>query len=138
MKMKINAPDTVRRKHPGGRPTKRTPAMLDVLSDAIAAGMTDEQAAQLAGISRSTLAEWLKAEDEFSDAIKKARAMRLRERLRRIESCCPNWQAIAWILERTYGNQFAPPKTTAKVEHSLSNGMSDEHIKKAEELLRLM
>ena len=110
-----------RHKHPGGRPTKRTPALLRILSDVIAAGLTDEHAAALAGISRSTLALWLKAEGEFSDAIKKARAARLFERLRLVESGCRNWQAVAWILERAYGSQFARPKAANRLKHHAAN-----------------
>ena len=130
--------ETARRKHPGGRPTKRTPALLHTLSGAVAAGLTDEQAAHLAGISRSTLSAWLKAEGEFSDAIKRARATRLLERLRLVESGCPNWQAVAWILERAYGNQFARPRAAAKVEHSPAAGMDEVSVKQAEKLLGLL
>lgn len=130
--------ETVRRKHPGGRPTKRTPALLHALSRAVAAGLTDEQAAHLAGISRSTLAAWLKAEGEFSDAIKRARAARLLERLRLVESGCPNWQAVAWILERAYGSQFARSRAAAKVEHNLAGGLDGDGLKDAKRLLGLL
>ena len=111
-----NSPAPVPRKV--GRPTKATPATLAKLADAIATGLTDEQAAALAGVSADSLARWQATDPEFCGAVKRACAERLRTRLERIATGAPGWQGTAWILERTMRGQFAPPKTTAALEHS--------------------
>jgi len=69
-------------KHPGGRPTKLTPEVQQMMANAIRANAYPETAATLAGINRETFYEWLKrgAKEEsgpyreFSNTIKKALA----------------------------------------------------------------
>ena len=68
-----------------GRPTKHTPEVVAKIAEAIAIGLTDEEAALLAGINPDTMTEWRK-HPEFSGAIKKAQAQRLLLRLKRIEA----------------------------------------------------
>lgn len=80
-------------------------------------GLTNEQAASACGIARSTLQEWLK-KPECSDIIKKAKDQRLVRRLEKLESMPKNWQAIAWLLERTVREQFKPPMQYQKTEHT--------------------
>src|ERR1700755_225660 len=80
-------------KHPGGRPTKRTARITREICEAISYGLTDEEGAALAGIDDSTLTRW-KKEPEFCGAIKKAQAMRLLIRLKRIEKGESGWQGI--------------------------------------------
>lgn len=96
-------------KHPGGRPTKRTPEVVDKLTKCIAMGLTNEEAASLAGITRETLNQWVK-EPEFSDAVQSAKAQRLAQRLNRVESGELGWQGTAWILERCYQGRFSRPE----------------------------
>jgi hypothetical protein len=45
-------------KHPGGRPTKRTPEITALIAEAISFGLTDEEAAALVGIDDDTLTQW--------------------------------------------------------------------------------
>ena len=66
-----------------GRPTKRTPEMVAKIAEAVAIGLTDEEASLLAGINPDTMTEWRK-DPEFSGAIKRAGAQRLLLRLERI------------------------------------------------------
>ena len=68
-----------------GRPTKRTPEVVAKIAEAIAIGLTDEEAGLLAGINPDTMTEWRK-DPEFSGAIKKATAERLLMRLEREDS----------------------------------------------------
>jgi hypothetical protein len=56
-----------------GRPTKRTPEVVAKIAEAIAIGLTDEEASLLAGINSDTMTEWRK-EPEFSGAIKRGRS----------------------------------------------------------------
>ena len=68
-----------------GRPTKRTPEVVAKIAEAIAKGLTDEEAGLLAGVRHDTMTEWRK-DPEFSEAIKRATAQRLLLRLERIEA----------------------------------------------------
>ena len=58
------------------------------IAEAIAIGLTDEEASLLAGINPDTMTEWRK-DPEFSGAIKRATAERLLMRLERIEDGLP-------------------------------------------------
>jgi hypothetical protein len=99
-------------KHPGGRPTKRTPDRVKRLAKAIADGLPDEYACALVGITRETLHQWRTDPDfkEFSDAIKTAQAKRLLKRLAVIEAGGVGWQSTCWILERCYAKEFCRPE----------------------------
>ena len=96
-------------KHPGGRPTKRTPEITVQICEAISYGLTDEEVAAMVGIDDSTLTRWRK-DPEFCGAIKKAVAIRKLARLRRIESGEPGWQGTAWAMERQYPKEFSRPE----------------------------
>lgn len=97
-----------------GRPSKRSPAIVTLISEAIADGLTDEEAAAIADIDPDTLTQWRKV-PEFSGAIKKATAIRLRKRLARIEAGEPGWQGVAWALERIYPTRFARPEVLNQI-----------------------
>jgi hypothetical protein len=96
-------------KHPGGRPSKRTPEITDQICEAISYGLTDEEVAALVGIDDSTLTRW-KKDPQFCGAIKRAVAKRKLDRLKRIERAEPGWQATAWFIERQYPKGFSRPE----------------------------
>jgi hypothetical protein len=62
-------------KHPGRRPTKRTPKLIARIAEAISFGLTNEEASAIVGIDDDTLTEWNKV-PEFSGAVKSAVANR--------------------------------------------------------------
>ena len=97
-----------------GRPTKRTPEVVAKIAEAIAIGLTDEEASLLAGINPDTMTQWRK-NSEFSGAIKRAGAQRLLLRLERIEAGEQGWQGTAWALERLYPHRFARPETQTQI-----------------------
>jgi hypothetical protein len=97
-----------------GRPTKRTPEVVAKIAEAIAIGLTDEEAALLAGINPDTMTEWRK-DPEFSGAIKRAGAQRLLMRLERIEAGEQGWKGTAWALERLYPHRFARPEVMNQI-----------------------
>ena len=97
-----------------GRPTKRTPEVVAKIAEAVAIGLTDEEASLLAGINPDTMTEWRK-DPEFSGAIKRATAERLLMRLERIESGAQGWQGTAWALERLYPARFARPEVMNQI-----------------------
>ena len=96
-------------KHPGGRPTKRTPELSARIAEAISFGLTNQEAAAIVGIDDDTLTEWNKVL-EFSGAIKSAVAARKLTGLKRIEAGAPGWQGTAWALERQHPERFARPE----------------------------
>jgi hypothetical protein len=106
-------------KHPGGRPTKKTPQMVAKIADAVASGLSDEYVAALVGIDRPTLSVW-RNDPEFSNAIKSAEASRLKIRLARIESGADGWQGTAWFVERKYPQEWSRPELqiAMNVQHS--------------------
>lgn len=97
---------------PKGRKSKFTTPVKDRIIEALRAGTTYEIAAQYAGISRSTLFEWIKKGEKeedtayrtFYDNIKKAEAEGAVVHLGTIaQASSKDWKAAAWILERRHG-----------------------------------
>jgi hypothetical protein len=113
-----------------GRPTKRTPEVVAKIAEAVAIGLTDEEAALLAGINPDTMTEWRK-DPEFSGATKRATAQRLKLRLERIEAGETGWQGTAWALERQHPARFARPEVlNARLVRITSiEGKSGEWVK---------
>ena len=109
-------------RHPGGRPTKRTPEITDKICDAISYGLTDEDVAAMVGIDDSTLTRW-KKDPEFCGAIKRAVAMRKLDRLKRIESGAIGWQGTAWAMERLYPKEFSRPEV--QLQYKLAENAAD-------------
>ncbi len=92
-----------------GRPTKFTPAVQQRILDAIALGLTYEQAATSAGIRRETLWDWKTTKPAFSNDLEKAEVAGMVARLERIQMAAVrdgNWQADAWWLERRFPDQW--------------------------------
>ena len=97
-----------------GRPTKRTPEVVARIAEAVAIGLTDQEAGLLAGVRHDTMTEWLK-DPEFSEAIERATAQRLLLRLGRIEAGEQGWQGTAWALERLHPARFARPEVMNQI-----------------------
>lgn len=111
-----------------GRPTLCTPEVVNEIADAIKGGMSYEDAAALAGISRATLQNWkarAKAENErlqekgarirkkeqvfvdFLDTLKRAELEGKQYLLTIIANAGKKqWQASAWLLERRYPDEY--------------------------------
>lgn len=108
------------------RPIELTDAVADQIAGGIADGMPVEEAAALAGIRRETVWAWgrrgvkamrraersrseIPREEEifvrFSNAIQKARAKAIQERVETIKKN-DDWQAAAWWLERMCFKRF--------------------------------
>ena len=97
---------------PKGRKSKFTAPVKNRIIEALRAGTTYEIAAQYAGISRSTLYEWIKKGENtatgtyrtFYDNIKKAEAEGAVVHLGTISQASKkDWKAAAWLLERRHG-----------------------------------
>jgi transposase len=90
------------------RKSKYTPEMVAKFIEAIKMGATYELAAGYAGISESSLYEWLKQKPEFLEAVKSAEGTGAMIWLAKIEKAASegNWQAAAWKLERRYPHLY--------------------------------
>ena len=120
-------------RHPGGRPSKRTPEITVQICDAISYGLTDEEVAAMVGIDDSTLTRW-KKDPEFCGAIKKAVAIRKLDRLKRIESGEPGWQGTAWAMERQYPKEFSRPEVQLQYRLAENAAKTGDASISAEEL----
>ena len=135
-----NSNGTAATKHPRvGRPTALTPEVAQVLIDSLRAGNFLETAAAFAGISVSTLRNWLRAGRrgstpelaDFYRAVTQARAAAEMETLDRIRRD-PAWQAAAWRLERMYPQRYArrtfqPQRDSQPTPRPLSEVVAEIH-----------
>lgn len=123
-------------KHAGGRPTKLNCKLIEEICQTLRGGNYIETACDLAGITRSTWAKWLKdgsrLEDDdpdtldemgtlsrkFSMAVKRAMAESESEDLKSIRND-KQWTAKAWRLERMHPDRYGQrvsSKTETKIE----------------------
>ena len=96
---------------------KLTAEMIDRLAAAIGDGLPDKYAAQLCGLSPSTVKQWRSAGKtatpqsllaRLDKRIAKADAAFIRIHLAKVaEAKSGSWQASAWLLERKFQNEFA-------------------------------
>lgn len=106
------------RVHPVGRPPKLTNEMIEKIADLIVAGKSIATAANLAGISESTIYRWLAlGKKKNSEKIYKDLVERVYEAcefsefealqvLRQASMEGSNWRAAAWILERRHPEKY--------------------------------
>ena len=90
-----------------GRPSKYTEALAQQIFEYIRDGLTQEDAACLAGISDSTFHRWKHENEDFREAIKKAWIANKHEHIKVVRAREKNWQASAWWLERRFQDEFA-------------------------------
>lgn len=117
-----------------GRPTDCTPDIADAVAQHIIDGLSNRDAAALAGISESAFYEWLKRGREelerresprvkpgskqwereqpfveFAEQVKKAIPQRKLKHLGNINKAATDgtWQASAWLLERLHPDEFS-------------------------------
>lgn len=132
----------------GGRPTKLTKEVQAKICNAIRAGNYMETASAYAGISKSTLYEWLRrgerekqrvAENnrarirkseqiyvEFSDSVEKALAeSEVRDVALIAKASETQWQAAAWRLERRFPERWGK-KDNVQLEGNMSVNIVDD------------
>jgi len=112
-----------------GRPTKKTPALVDALVKAITNGMSFRHSCQLVGISYAGFCKWMErgrnGEQEyvdFFDRIKSAEALCIENALEVIQKSAlidKNWTAAAWILERKYPELYGKNRLQSDTVQSI-------------------
>lgn len=112
-----------------GRPMKRTDANRSIILRALRLGATYRLAAESAGMTYTTLNEWMHDDPEFSEAVKKAEATMATTALRRIERAAKEgtWQAGAWMLERRYPHEYGRTVQEHTGEQALNITISRRH-----------
>lgn len=82
------------------------PEQWQKVLDAIASGLTNADAAIVAGMHQSTLYERIANDAEFSESVKKAL---IGFKFKHIKQVSDNasWQSSAWMLERKFKDEFA-------------------------------
>lgn len=86
---------------PAGRPTKYDDAIVKLIVNGIRAGLTNKDAALVAGINETTLIRWEKKYANFADQLTRARAERSADWLAHIRKAgAKDWRAYAELLDR--------------------------------------
>jgi hypothetical protein len=96
-------------KHPGGRPTKFTPAALRKILRSARRGLPLTLIAKGIGMTTQCLINYRKAHDHFELALQRSIAKGVDARLRKIQEACDagDWRAAAWMLEKSHPEFFA-------------------------------
>lgn len=118
------------------RPTKYSDATVKLIIDGVRAGLTNKDAALVAGIDEDTLIRWTKRYGDFADQLVQAKANRSADWLAHLRRAGQkDWRAYAELLDRC-----APDyRKTVAHEHSgtfdhLHRGkldlslLSDDHV----------
>ena len=75
--------------------------------EAIEKGLSNNATCDYVGISKETFYKWIKDHSDFSDQVKRAQSEKKIDLLEKIKTIGEkNWQALAWILERCYPDEF--------------------------------
>lgn len=91
-----------------GRKSLYTKQIVDEICKIISIGTSDKTAYDYVGISHETFYKWLKDEDEFSEAITRARAKgKLGLHQRVVSATTEDWRAGAWLLSHRYPDEYA-------------------------------
>lgn len=86
---------------------KATPLTIRVILEAIGDGLTQRDAAALAGISEDTLSLWKRKDSDFSEQIRQKEIECKRRHIQNIHRAAEkSWQASAWWLERKHRAEY--------------------------------
>lgn len=102
----------------GGRPTKYQEAYAELVIEEMATGKSLTAFAAEIGVARSSINEWMEHHDEFSEAVKIAKA-----------KCAAWWEAKGRLLATTGGG---PGQATAVI-FGLKNMAADDWREKVEQ-----
>ena len=98
---------------PAGRPSSITPAVKSKIADCFLVAMTDQQTAQLVGITERTIRRMRAG--EFCPEIKKAEMEREFKYRMKLWTSKYLPAGICWMLERKYPAQLAKPEVQLQI-----------------------
>jgi transcriptional regulator with XRE-family HTH domain len=105
-----------------GRPSKFTPELIEQVEKLAKLGLTDEELADVLDIATSTLYEWKKNEPQFSEAIKRGKAIadanvadRLYQRAMGFEHDSEEIKVVDGEVERVPIRKIYPPDSVAAI-----------------------
>ena len=82
------------------------------LVQAVSSGMSQRNASKLIGISEDTFSRWKREHKEFADKLEASSQMFLAKNLEIIQKAGErSWQASAWLVERTFPQEYSPKLT---------------------------
>ena len=118
------------------RPTKKSDERVEAILFALRLGAPRRLAANIAGISETTLYVWLNTYPELKEALARAEAECVLECLTKLRSMMnKNWRVCAWLLERLAPNEFGK-RSTLRISQDISKADLDvaifnliEHLK---------
>lgn len=104
---------------------KYTQKTVNIVLRAISKGLSQKDAAALAGISEDTLSRWKKEKVDFADKIRQKEITFKQKNIDVIRKTGEDksWQAAAWLLERKYPEEFS-----LKQELRVTTESQDEEI----------
>lgn len=104
---------------------KKDKMRIDIILDAIKSGMTQKDAASLAGVDETTVIRWKKTDASFANLMVQKEIEFKQSNVEIIRKAATSgiWTAAAWFLERKYPSEFA-----------VKQDITDDAKKKIEEL----
>jgi hypothetical protein len=112
-KPKAEAPKESR---PIGRPSKYEPRFCEMVMEDMAKGFSLTAFAGLIGVNRDTIHAWMKEHPDFSEAVTRAKAARLR-----------NWEEVALKMRTTGGGPGGATITVFGLKNMGDDEWSDRH-----------
>jgi hypothetical protein len=118
-------PSVSKRRKPIGRPSKKTPELVNELLKLIATGAPYSICAASVGLHPDTLMDWKREDSEFATQVEKAAAKSALRLLGKIEKHGEdNFQSLAWILERRFPETFSRPEVQLNLIQQINNSQT--------------
>jgi hypothetical protein len=115
-------PAVSKRRKPIGRPSKKTPELVNELLKLVATGAPYSICAASVGLHPDTLMDWKREDSEFAAQVEKAAAKSALRLLGKIEKHGEdNFQSLAWILERRFPSDFSRPEIQFQINNNTLN-----------------
>jgi hypothetical protein len=112
-----------------GRPSKKTPEIVDALLKVIATGAPYSICAASVGLHPDTIMVWKREDRKFASAVEKAAAKSALRLLEKIEKHGEeSFPPLAWILERRFPQQFSRPEVQLNVQTNTQVNVGDQFV----------
>lgn len=127
-------------------PDKCTKEMIEHIAELKEQGLNDKAICECVGISQASMCNWKnhpKSDNHFKliERLKKAEEKHRTFLLKQIKDASfKDWRAAAWILERTYPDEYAKPEVqlARKIAKATMEQADDELTKSLKELAKTL